>query len=82
MAQPLAEKLVQSAIALDALGYCPTMDLVALATTDGSAHVFRLNGQEVFAVLNRNPEEKTREIRWKPNGIVRTPLQRISLLTG
>ncbi|MCJ1402966.1 hypothetical protein MMC11_006188 [Xylographa trunciseda] len=64
----LAEKIVHLPIKIDNLAYCPTMDLIALATVDEHVHVYRLNGQRVFAVSNRKPDCSVRQLRWKPNG--------------
>lgn len=57
------------------LTYCPTMDLVALATEDEQLYVFRLNGQEVLSVdLAGDPyldevKGEIRGVRWKNDGI-------------
>ena len=68
MADLLAEKVVQSTINSENLQYCPTMDLVALVTADEQTHVFRLNGQRVFGIHNKQSSPKIRRIQWKPNG--------------
>ena len=68
MADPLAEKVVQPAVKPDHLAYCPTMDLIALVTTDEQIHIFRLNGQKVYRVQNRLPSNKINRIKWKANG--------------
>ena len=70
MAHLLAEKVVQPAIHPEHLSYCPTMDLVALATTDDRIHVYRLNGHEVFGYSSPQREGKVSCIKWKPNGIL------------
>ncbi|KAL8733148.1 MAG: hypothetical protein Q9166_002340 [cf. Caloplaca sp. 2 TL-2023] len=64
----LAEKISPSAISLDRLSYCPTMDLLALAAEDEQAHIFRLNGQRVFGVSKKDSVSKVTYIKWKPNG--------------
>ncbi|KAL8859915.1 MAG: hypothetical protein Q9178_003748 [Gyalolechia marmorata] len=66
----LAEKVSTSVINPCHLSYCPTMDLLALATQDERVHVFRLNGQRVFGVSKKEPISKVTSIRWKPNGNV------------
>ena len=68
MADPLAEKVVQPAVNPEHLAYCPTMDLIALATTDEQIHVYRLNGQKIFDVQKRPGFGKVNRIKWKPNG--------------
>ena len=64
----LAEKVSTSMINPGHLSYCPTMDLLALATQDERVHVFRLNGQRVFGVSKKDPINKVTYIQWKPNG--------------
>jgi hypothetical protein len=44
----VAEKTLPAKCKPDSLAYCPTVDLVALATQDEQLHVFRLNGQKIF----------------------------------
>lgn len=68
MADPLAEKRVQPAVNPRHLAYCPTMDLIALASIDECIHVYRLNGQKVFGVVNKQSANKVNQIKWKPNG--------------
>ncbi|KAK3168298.1 hypothetical protein OEA41_004745 [Lepraria neglecta] len=68
MAEPLAEKVVQPAINPSHVAYCPTMDLIALATIDEHIHIYRLNGQKVFGVQTKQPSAKVDKIKWKPNG--------------
>ena len=69
MAEPLAEKVVQPAINPTHVAYCPTMDLVALATIDEQVQVYRLNGQKVFGIVNKQTSGQIDQIKWKPNGI-------------
>lgn len=64
----LAEKLVQPSINSHHVAYCPSMDLIALATVDEKVHVYRLNGQRVFGVVSKPSGPKISQIRWKPNG--------------
>lgn len=68
MADPLAEKLVQPAVNSRHLAYCPTMDLIALASIDQCIHVYRLNGQKVFGITSKQSANKVNQIKWKPNG--------------
>lgn len=64
----LAEKVVQPAMNPDHLAYCPTMDLIAIATVDEHISVYRLNGQKVFGISSKSDMGKIKSIRWKPNG--------------
>jgi anaphase-promoting complex subunit 4 len=68
MLNVLGEKLLQQAIQNDLIAYCPTMDLIALATVDQQVHVFRINGQKVFGVPNRDSQSQVKQLEWKPNG--------------
>lgn len=68
MLDTLSEKAVQPKINPLHVAYCPTMDLIALATIDEKAHVFRFNGQKVFGVTSKDALAKINQIRWKPNG--------------
>lgn len=43
----IAEKVLLRKCKPHTLAYCPTLDLVALATDDEELHIFRLNGQRV-----------------------------------
>ena len=67
MADPLAEKLIQPAVDPRHLAYCPTMDLIALASVDEHIHVYRLNGRKVFGI-SKKQSAKVNQIKWKPNG--------------
>lgn len=68
MADLLSEKLVQPAVNPRHLAYCPTMDLIALASIDEHIHVYRFNGQKVFGITNKQSAYKVTQIKWKPNG--------------
>ena len=67
MLTPLGEKVLQTAIDSNFVRYCPTMDLVAVATVDNHVHVHRINGQEVFEINNKQ-QAKVQQVAWKPNG--------------
>lgn len=68
MSDPLAEKGVQPAINPEHLAFCPTMDLIALVTVDDHIQVYRLNGQMVFGIQNKQPSARIGRIKWKPDG--------------
>jgi anaphase-promoting complex subunit 4 len=64
----LAEKAIHQPASLDGLlAYCPTMDLLALATKEEQVFVYRLNGQRVFSAAQKGPS-RVEKLRWKPNG--------------
>ena len=68
MLDTLSEKAVHPKINPLHVAFCPTMDLIALATVDEKVHVFRFNGQKVFGVTSKDALAKINQIRWKPNG--------------
>ena len=47
--------------------WCPTMDLLALATADGQLCLHRLNWQRLWAV---SPESAVTSLCWRPDGKV------------
>lgn len=70
----IAEKKLPAKCKPGMLTYCPTMDLVALATQDEQLSVFRLNGQKVLGVdFAGDPyldevKGEVRFITWKHDG--------------
>ncbi|RDW84573.1 hypothetical protein BP6252_02163 [Coleophoma cylindrospora] len=64
----LSEKTLHHAVNPRLVAYCPSMDLLALVSTDQQVLVFRLNGQRVFTVTQKARTLKVDQIRWKPNG--------------
>lgn len=65
----VAELILPQRLKPGLLAYCPTMDLVAVATEDDQVQVFRLNGQKVFGVTKRTGNAVVTAICWKPNGM-------------
>ena len=73
---PVGTKSLPTKCKANTLAYCPTMDLIALATENNELCVFRLNGQRVFgSSFGGDPylgeDEEGGEIRalaWKGNG--------------
>ena len=63
----LGEKVLPQPIKDGLVSYCPTMDLLALATADEHVQVFRINGQKVFEVTNKK-QSRVFGLQWKPNG--------------
>lgn len=50
------------------LAYCPSVELLALGSTDEQVSLFRLNGQRVWAIAQKVGSPKVERISWKPNG--------------
>ncbi|KAJ5131355.1 Anaphase-promoting complex subunit 4 [Penicillium bovifimosum] len=73
---PVGENSLSAKCKPQAVAYCPTMDLIALATEDEELRVFRLNGQRVFGgsfggdpYLGEDEEDgEIRGMAWKGNG--------------
>ena len=68
MASLLAEKVMQPAFNPQSLAFCPTVNLIALASTDERIHVFRFNGQAVFHITDRQRDSRVTAVAWKPDG--------------
>ncbi|KAL8693429.1 MAG: hypothetical protein Q9218_001739 [Villophora microphyllina] len=64
----VAEKTMQTPVKPNQLAYCPTMDLLALATADERVEVFRVNGQRVFGVNRDDSAGNVTSLQWKPDG--------------
>ena len=69
----LEEKVLPQAIKNDLVAYCPSMDLIAVATVDEQVHIFRINGQKVFGVPTKKPRCQVKHLQWKPNGLSSYP---------
>ncbi|KAJ5551842.1 Anaphase-promoting complex subunit 4 [Penicillium sp. DV-2018c] len=73
---PVGENSLPAKCKAQAVAYCPSMDLIALATEDEELRVFRLNGQRVFGgsfggdpYLGEDEEDgEIRGMAWKDNG--------------
>ncbi|KAH8815752.1 anaphase-promoting complex, cyclosome, subunit 4-domain-containing protein [Xylogone sp. PMI_703] len=64
----LGEKSLHQSVNSRLISYCPSMDLVAVATVDQQVLVYRLNGQRVWGVSQKSGKLKVEAICWKPNG--------------
>ena len=50
------------------IAYCPSMDLVAIGSTDQQVLIYRLNGQRVFGTTQKTSTLHVENLQWKPNG--------------
>ncbi len=66
--QILSEKTLHQAVHPGLITYCPSMDLVALVTTDQQVFIYRLNGQRVYGATQKAGKLGVESISWKPNG--------------
>ncbi|KAJ5491352.1 hypothetical protein N7539_002919 [Penicillium diatomitis] len=73
---PVGEKTLLRKCNPSTLAYCPSMDLIALATDDDKIEVYRLNGQRVFGgsfkgdpyLGEDEADGEVRAVAWKGNG--------------
>lgn len=66
--QTLGGKSLQQAANLELLAYCPSMDLLAVGTVAQEVQVYRLNGQQVHGVSQKDRSINAQKLAWKPNG--------------
>lgn len=71
----VGEKSLPAKCKPNTLAYCPSMDLIAVATEDEELRVFRLNGQRVFGgsfcgdpYLDDVKDGEIRRLAWRGNG--------------
>ena len=75
MLELLNEKTLHQKINRRLLAYNPSMDLLALGSTDQQVLIYRLNGQRVHASSPKVEGLRVGGFCWKPNGIpAREPL--------
>lgn len=63
------EKQFAQRIKPDLVSLCPTLDLVAVATTDRQLDVFRFNGERAFGRARDGLEVSIDLFEWKWNGM-------------
>lgn len=68
----LSEKTVHQTVDPHLIAYCPSMDLVALGSSDQQVLVYRLNGQRVYGATQKAGTLHVENIHWKPNGLLTT----------
>ncbi|KAG0651892.1 hypothetical protein D0Z07_1276 [Hyphodiscus hymeniophilus] len=64
----LSQKSLHQTADPELLTYCPSMDLLAVASTDQQVLIYRLNGQRVYGAAQKGSSLQVESIRWKPNG--------------
>ncbi|KAL1953234.1 hypothetical protein VTO42DRAFT_3376 [Malbranchea cinnamomea] len=64
----ISEKRLPAKCKPHTLTYCPTIDLIALATEDDQVHVFRFNGQEALGNPFTKAGISVKCTRWKNSG--------------
>jgi anaphase-promoting complex subunit 4 len=62
----IASKTLGETIQSNMVACCPTMDLIAVATTDNKMEVFRFSGQRVFGLHRK--DVSVQSLCWKYNG--------------
>ena len=63
-----AEKILLHPIHPHLIAYCPTMDLVAVVTTEENLDVYRINGQRAFGLKRKSDGLTVDAIKWEFNG--------------
>jgi len=66
----LGEKTLHQAADAALMTYCPSMDLVALGTTDQQVLIYRINGQRVYGATQKAGQLQVESIKWKPDGLL------------
>jgi anaphase-promoting complex subunit 4 len=64
----LGQKTLHHSADSTLVSYCPSMDLVAVTTSDNQVLVHRLNGQRLYAITQKTKSTKIAKITWKPDG--------------
>ncbi|KAG9233604.1 anaphase-promoting complex, cyclosome, subunit 4-domain-containing protein [Amylocarpus encephaloides] len=64
----LGEKALPQPVDPKLVTHCPSVDLIALGTTDQQVLIYRLNGQRVYGAAQKAERLKIESIKWKPNG--------------
>jgi anaphase-promoting complex subunit 4 len=68
--ESLSEKTLHQTADPRLIAYCPSMDLLALGSTDQQVLIYRLNGQRVYGTSQKSGTLRVESISWKPNGIL------------
>lgn len=63
-----AEKILLHPIHPHLIAYCPTMDLIAVVTTEENLDVYRINGQRAFGLKRKSEDLVIDTIKWEFNG--------------
>lgn len=63
-----AEKILLHPIHPHLTAYCPTMDLIAVVTTEENLDVYRINGQRAFGLKRKSEDLVVDAIQWEFNG--------------
>jgi anaphase-promoting complex subunit 4 len=63
-----AEKILLFPIHPHLIAYCPTMDLIAVVTSEENLDVYRLNGQRAFGLKRKSEEVDVDALQWEFNG--------------
>lgn len=63
-----AEKILLHPVHPHLIAYCPTMDLVAVVTTEENLDVYRINGQRAFGLKRKRDDLVIDTIKWEFNG--------------
>lgn len=77
----LAEQTLVQPIEQSTLTYCPTMDLIAMATQEEKVVIYRLNGQRVLNTSQKGSALHVWKLKWKPDGEINYFLPKAQMQT-
>lgn len=63
-----SEKILLHPIHPHLFAYCPTMDLIALVTSEENLDVYRINGQLAFQLKRKSEDVTVDAVQWEFNG--------------
>ncbi|PVI04763.1 hypothetical protein DM02DRAFT_725478, partial [Periconia macrospinosa] len=63
-----SEKILLHPIHAHLISYCPTMDLIAIVTSEENLDVYRINGQRAFGLKRKSEDVHVLTICWQWNG--------------
>lgn len=65
----LSEKTLHQKIDPPLIAYNPSMELLALGSTDQQVVIYRLNGQRIYGSASKTGNSRVDGFCWKPNGM-------------
>lgn len=63
-----SEKILLYSIHAHLISYCPTMDLIAVVTSEENLDVYRINGQRAFGLKRKSENVNVLAVSWQWNG--------------
>ncbi|CAI6336371.1 unnamed protein product [Periconia digitata] len=63
-----SEKILLHTIHAHLISYCPTMDLIAIVSSEENLDVYRINGQRAFGLKRKSEDVHVMTVCWQWNG--------------